>query len=286
NSVSLITGGGDDETIVRGLSATDPIDVQSGADTDRLEVFTGGPSTVTATSVTRTAGGVHPVTFHSDNEVLNVLEGGGTQNVNFAHAAIRDLEGRQATSGEKNTIAVALQNGSKTRAQETAAFVNTDQWRIRQVNRIFNGYLRRNLDASGQAYWNGRVAGGTKLRDIRAGVIASPEYFTHQGLGDNSDYVDAVYRDVLGRTPDAAGKAYWLGRLDGGALRSAVASSLLAAPESLNAIIRDSYRQLILKEPAASSLTSWQPKIKNLHDGEQQLQAYLAASSDYFTLAT
>src|SRR6185436_4616992 len=42
----------------------------------------------------------------------------------------------------------------------------------------------------------------------------SPEFQSTYGALNNGQFVDLVYQNVLGRPPDAGGRAYWKGQLD------------------------------------------------------------------------
>ncbi len=51
--------------------------------------------------------------------------------------------------------------------------------------------------------------------------------------GTNADFVTAIYQNVLGRAPDAAGRAFWAGAIDSGNLaRGAAAMNILAGAET------------------------------------------------------
>jgi hypothetical protein len=56
--------------------------------------------------------------------------------------------------------------------------------------------------------------------------------------GASSRVVDAMYRDLLGRTGDAGGVSYWAGQLDGGRPGVDVAAGLLATGEARAELVR------------------------------------------------
>jgi hypothetical protein len=83
-------------------------------------------------------------------------------------------------------------------------------------------FLGRRGEKAGQAFWEGQLQSGMSRRQVEAGFLTSAEY---RGLHP-TDYVDALYRDVLGRER-RADETYWLGRPDAaaGVLASAEAGS-------------------------------------------------------------
>ena len=53
------------------------------------------------------------------------------------------------------------------------------------------------------------------MNTISQAFAGSPEFIGTYGSLNNSQFVTLVYQNVLGRAPDAAGLAYWVGQLDG-----------------------------------------------------------------------
>lgn len=101
-----------------------------------------------------------------------------------------------------------------------------------QVTRLYRAYFLRNPEAEGRDYWVGRRSAGMPLRDISEYFAGSPEFKTRYGALDNAAFVDLVYKNVLDRTPDASGRAYWISSLDSGrAKRGAVMIGFSESPE-------------------------------------------------------
>jgi hypothetical protein len=95
---------------------------------------------------------------------------------------------------------------------------------------VYQTYLHRGPDASGLAYWIGRMESGMTDEALEAGFIGSAEYIqNHGGLG--LSWLIGVYQDVLGRTPDSSGASYWLSRLQQGEGPEVVALGFTASAE-------------------------------------------------------
>lgn len=88
----------------------------------------------------------------------------------------------------------------------------------RSVERLYLAYFDREPDASGLAYWNSQSDRGVSLAQISASFAASPEFVAAYGALDDAAFVDLVYRNVLDREPDAAGRSHWIGQLSSGQL--------------------------------------------------------------------
>ncbi len=83
---------------------------------------------------------------------------------------------------------------------------------------LYNGLLLRAIDADGYRYWTNAAANGTSLESIGASFLASPEYAADAAQLDDTAFVQAVYQQMLHRSPEFGGLAYWARQLTDGAL--------------------------------------------------------------------
>ncbi|MEL7159032.1 MAG: DUF4214 domain-containing protein, partial [Actinomycetota bacterium] len=91
-----------------------------------------------------------------------------------------------------------------------------------QISRLYQAYFLRPPDDDGFTYWQSTRAGGADLGAISQEFAGSSEFVAAYGNLANPAFVDLVYQNVLGRSPDAAGRAHWIGQLDAGVSRGAV----------------------------------------------------------------
>lgn len=91
------------------------------------------------------------------------------------------------------------------------------------VYRLYQATLDRAPDAAGQLGWTMQLADGTaSLQQVAAGFVGSPEFLKVYGALANSDFVELLYQNVLGRPADAAGLAGWTSQLQAGVTRGQV----------------------------------------------------------------
>ncbi|UOA27117.1 DUF4214 domain-containing protein [Pseudosulfitobacter sp. DSM 107133] len=90
------------------------------------------------------------------------------------------------------------------------------------VFRVYQATLGRVPDAAGFAGWSDNLVNGTPLVDVVSGFVRSREFQNTYGALDNSDFIELLYQNVLGRAADAGGLAGWLAQLEGGATRAQV----------------------------------------------------------------
>lgn len=145
-----------------------------------------------------------------------------------------DFAGRPPTPTERSTAAAALRTGSPTPQEYVAEMRNRPEWGGRRavVVRLYSAYFLRRPDAAGLDYWAGELARGVSINQVSQSFAASKEFRTLYGSLTNGKFVDRVYRNVLGRPPDAAGLAYWKGRLDAGTSRGAVMTGFSESAEN------------------------------------------------------
>ena len=91
-----------------------------------------------------------------------------------------------------------------------------------QLFRSYFGLLGRTPDDAGYAWWLNEIDSGRHdLRLMAAGFLFSEEFLTRADInGDNvlshGEFLEHMYRNVLGRSPDPDGFAWWLDQLESG----------------------------------------------------------------------
>jgi uncharacterized protein YkwD len=91
------------------------------------------------------------------------------------------------------------------------------------ILRLYKAYFLRNPDASGHTHWAEQYASGSmSLASISQFFSQSNEFRQRYGSLSNADFTGLIYTNVLGRQPDAAGRSYWVQRLDQGSSRGAM----------------------------------------------------------------
>jgi peptidoglycan/xylan/chitin deacetylase (PgdA/CDA1 family) len=105
--------------------------------------------------------------------------------------------------------------------------------------------------------------------------LASQESFVRAGSTDAS-WLDRTYHVVLGRAVDPSGFDFWMGRLQAGAGRRAVAASLWATPASLIRRTDTAYRQVLGRPGDPGGLAHW--SATTAAAGDEGVTAALAAT--------
>lgn len=85
-----------------------------------------------------------------------------------------------------------------------------------QATRLYSAYFLRAPDLNGLKFWIDKLSGGQSLGAVSQFFSTSPEFEETYGDLDDGEFVDLVYQNVLGRLPDATGRAFWIAQLDNG----------------------------------------------------------------------
>lgn len=90
-----------------------------------------------------------------------------------------------------------------------------------EIFSVYQAAFGRQPDLAGESFWLGVLNGNVPETTIAAQFAASPEFAQRYGANTTNDqFLTALYQNVLGRAPDAAGDDFWLGQLARGESRA------------------------------------------------------------------
>jgi hypothetical protein len=83
---------------------------------------------------------------------------------------------------------------------------------------LYKAAFNRTPDASGLGYWINQMDKGMSYSDVAKNFVTSAEFQTAFGGSNPSvnTLVTKLYNNVLNRTPDAGGLAFWQDKLNTG----------------------------------------------------------------------
>lgn len=109
---------------------------------------------------------------------------------------------------------------------------------LKTLEELYVAFFDRVPESDGLSYWIDQARAGQSLESIANSFYnAALLYPTQTGYSrtmTNADFIDVIYRNVLGRTggADASGLAYWTQRLENGAGRGELVTTILASAHS------------------------------------------------------
>jgi glucose/arabinose dehydrogenase len=176
---------------------------------------------------------------------------GGTANERFVTQLYVNLLGRQPDSSGLTSWTAVLNEGMS-RTDVALAIEQSQEWRIDQVQALYQQFLRRAADASGLNGFVAFLSAGGTLEQAKSVLTGSAEYFQTRGGSTNDGFLAALYQDALSRSPDAGGLAGFTQALNQRVSRQRVAAAIFASPEYLGDLVAGFY-QLYLKRAADNS---------------------------------
>ncbi len=172
-----------------------------------------------------------------------------TTNTGYSRAALRGPDGSADSAFDANNYAACDRTGgakpvlgtvssaramwrtASTRNPSVTGLTTTDpsKWTPFQISRLYTAYFNRKPGTVGLAYWMDASAYDRgmhrtmSLSEISQFFTQSDEFrMTYGSSLSNEAFVNLVYKNVLGRPADAAGRSYWLNLMSQGLTRGDV----------------------------------------------------------------
>ncbi len=231
----------------------------------------------TATSPVSAASGL----AESESEPTTAIFTGSATSANarFVVAGYQQLLGRAAdTGGLDFHVSRLAAGGDRTRHAFTYSMLFSTEGSRQEVRRAYQGLLGRSADAVGEDYWTNHLQGHGVL-DLRVLLMSSDEYYRYSG-DSNTDWLEALYLDILGRGSDPEGLAYWLSVIDSGVPRQLVVAGLYLSDEALGRRVDAYYQESLGRSPSAAERLGAVDTIRR--HGERGLRAQIWASDEVY----
>lgn len=107
-----------------------------------------------------------------------------------------------------------------------------------QAYRLYRASFDRVPDAAGLGYWIVQMDKGATLHEVAQGFLGSAEFKSLFGAApSDTDFVKALYGNVLHRSPDQAGLDYWINVLQHGGDHAGVLVEFSTSAENQAAVI-------------------------------------------------
>lgn len=117
-----------------------------------------------------------------------------------------------------------LASGTRSRSEVMIGFSESDEFVLDQsvepdqIRRLYRAYFLRDADQGGLRYWIDQHVAGLSLAQISGQFERSPEFVDEYGQLSDAAFVQQVYTNVLGRSPERAGENFWVEQLRSGAI--------------------------------------------------------------------
>ena len=172
---------------------------------------------------------------------------------------------------KKTDISLAAFNAAVKELQEQTGNV---------VISIYIAVLGRDPDFNGWIFWLSNLRGGVPPNAMVQQFINSPEFDSTYGSLNNTQFVQLVYQNVLGRPAEPGGLAFWVGRLDAGMPRGdvmyAFSSSLEFQARIRNRSLADLlYLGFLRRSPEPAGQAFWLNELNNGLQGANAIDPFI-----------
>jgi hypothetical protein len=226
----------------------------------------------------------------ADQTAVTIKDSGGTQNQRYINDIFFELLNRPADPGALNFYAPQLAAGTSKEAiciqieGATSGANGSNEFNQNQTNAIYQELLGRNATLNelndAQAILTNNPTTGGSLQAIKANVLASADYFAAAG-STNNGFVQAMYRDILNRNPDAGGEAFYV-NLANTQGRLAAATNLLGQVEAIDTLITN-YYTIYLNRPADQpGATFFRGELQSNVQLQIIINQFLGSTNEYF----
>jgi hypothetical protein len=194
-----------------------------------------------------------------------------------------DLLQRAPDAAGKAFWLAMLERGAS-RTEVAADILGSDEYRRDVVASDYEYLFGHPADALSVVPWVAQLEGGASDRSVLAAMLGSAGYYASVG-GTPADFVNNIYKLLLGRPADSTGLALWESLLSAGASRSSVALDVLSSLEYSQDFVVAQYERLLGNTPDASELSLGAATL--LSGGtEESVIAGVAGSAEFYTEAS
>jgi hypothetical protein len=199
----------------------------------------------------------------------------------WASSLYTKLLGRNPSQAELTNLIVVVLNGFMAPRQATAAAIATSaEAESNAVAGYYTQFLGRTASPSEISPWVNLILSGTSREQVIANIVGSAEYFQKQG-GTNTQFVDQLYLDLLGRAADS-GASGFINALNGGTANTfQVAAAILNSTEYAQRLVNQFYSTVLARQGSLAETNGW---VQALTHGtrDEQVLTMLLASDEYF----
>jgi hypothetical protein len=170
--------------------------------------------------------------------------------------------------------------GHLTLGGAAAALTHSAEYYADFIKGAYATYLGRVPDAQGLAWWIGQMQAGVTDEQLDADLVSSSEYVQLHG-GTNGAWVDAMYEDLLQRSPDQAGHDFWIAQLQLGLTRYEIALDIAASAEREAMVVRSDYFAYLGRTASAQDVAYWVGQFARGAQNEDIVAGFIGSAEYY-----
>ncbi|HVX09989.1 MAG TPA: CARDB domain-containing protein [Pirellulales bacterium] len=223
-------------------------------------------------SVTDQAGTTNALTEQSSVEL--------TAHEKYVSAVYEDVLGRLPDPGGLAYWSNLIDTGTEISSVAQSIAHSAEYYANFVIKPAYLNLLGRAADDAGVTFWTHQMVNGLTDQELEAGFVSSAEFYANAG-GTNSDWIEAIYKLLLGRTADQSGVDYWNNQLTNGATLYDVAVKIANSTENNTQLIDADYEHYLGRAADPDGLAYWLQQFANGQTNEDVISGF-TGSQEYY----
>jgi hypothetical protein len=191
----------------------------------------------------------------------------------FVQTLYDGVLGRTGTLAELDGWVGLLNTPGQGQAAVASGIQKSSEALGRIVDQLYLRFLGRQSDANGRNGWVNFLAGGGTLEQVETLFLTSPEYLGHI----NTDFVQSLYLNILGRAGRADELALWNNNIQNLGL-TGIANGFISSTENRVNTLRSDFQTFLHRTPANTELAP----LASLSLDLLTLQGLVLSSPEFF----
>jgi hypothetical protein len=167
------------------------------------------------------------------------------------------------------------------REQVADAFTGGAEYSLGVIERDYQMLLGRMPSTGETGGWLAAVQSGMTDEQVLASFAGSSEYYQRAG-GTDRLWIDALYHDLLGRTPSASEENGWLSVLAAGTSRGDIAYGFATSPEHEVQVVALDYQTYLGRSGLPAEVANWSAALEQGTLTNEQIIAVFVSSSEFY----
>jgi hypothetical protein len=205
----------------------------------------------------------------------------GNTELTWSASLYTKVLGRNPSQAELTNLLTGVLNGyAGTRQMIASGIGGSAEAETAVVAGYYMQFLGRTASPSEMAPWVNMLESGGSRERVIAAFVSSPEYFQKQG-GTNTNFLNQLYLDLLGRPRSAAETGFLNVLNSGSATPLQVATGILQSTEYAQRLVTGFYGTYFGRQGSTTEISGWvQLLLQGVRD--EQVLAMILSSGEYF----
>lgn len=201
----------------------------------------------------------------------------------FVASAFSDLVGRDAAP-EEAADAIGRLRAGMPRPTFAENLLRGSESRRYQVACHYERYLRRAPRPDELEFWSGLLLSGKRHEDVIAALVSTSDFVRNSGK-NAMDFVQAIFRALLGRAPEATQATHWAELIETSSAQALTLACGIVKSDEFRALeVREWFRRYLRRAPEAPELAHWVGRLKAGLPAEK-VQAALVGNEEFLQKA-